>query len=47
MYQVTQSKNDNLICRYQNSWPAIKQDLNGVIVLIDSKNNKYDNVLDE
>ena len=33
--------------RYEKCWPAIRQDLNGVIIVVDSKNNKYDNTLDD
>jgi Rab-like protein 5 len=33
--------------RYDRFWPAIQQDLKGVIIVIDSKNTKYDNILDE
>ena len=33
--------------RYQKCWSAIKHEAHGVIVVIDSKNNKYDNILDD
>lgn len=33
--------------KYEKCWPAIQQDMNGIILVIDSKNNKYDNILDE
>ena len=33
--------------RNDSCWPAIQLDLNGIILVIDSKNNKYDNIIDE
>ena len=35
------------LSRYEKCWPAIQQDINGIIVVIDAKNSKYDNILDE
>jgi|LauGreDrversion4_2_1035121.scaffolds.fasta_scaffold1646213_2 hypothetical protein len=36
-----------LLIRYESCWPACKLDLNGIILVIDTKNSKYDNTIDE
>lgn len=36
-----------LFIRYQKCWPAIRYEAHGAIIVIDSKNNKYDNILDD
>jgi GTPase SAR1 family protein len=33
--------------RYESSWPACQYGLNGVIIVIDATDNKYDNVIDD